>query len=321
MELAHHFVAATKTADAVKALSYTKMAGEQALANLAPADALGWFDQALDLFDQVSTDESIKCDLLIGLGTAQRETGDASHRETLLMAADLALSLHDAERLVRAALSNNRGSDSITGAVDEERVNALESALALLGDDDSRERALLLATLASEIHFGGDWPRTNAVGAEALAIARRLDDPAVLLRTINWLHWALLAPDTLHQRLDLSKEALELCPRVGDPLATFHAYQWRAADCWEVGDFVQVDRCHDVAGQLADQLDQPFLRWSVKMRQSCRALLAGELEKSESLSNEALSIGDEGSVPEALTVWGSQLIDDPHGSGKGRRGH
>ena len=57
-ELARHFVAATKAADATKALTYSKLAGEQALAQLAPADALGWFGQALELFPQVPPDET-----------------------------------------------------------------------------------------------------------------------------------------------------------------------------------------------------------------------------------------------------------------------
>ena len=34
----------------MKALSYCKLAGDQALAQLAPADALGWFAQALELY-------------------------------------------------------------------------------------------------------------------------------------------------------------------------------------------------------------------------------------------------------------------------------
>jgi predicted ATPase len=59
-ELARHFAAATKTADATKALTYSKLAGEQALAQLAPADALEWFGQALELCSQVRPDDSLR---------------------------------------------------------------------------------------------------------------------------------------------------------------------------------------------------------------------------------------------------------------------
>ena len=77
-ELAHHFLAATKSADAAKALTYCKLAGDQALANAAPADALSWFAQALELYRQLPSNESIHCDILIGLGTAQIRIGKTS---------------------------------------------------------------------------------------------------------------------------------------------------------------------------------------------------------------------------------------------------
>ena len=111
-ELARHFLAATKSADVMKAMTYCKMAGDQALAQAAPADAVGWFAHTLDLYPQVTADETLHCDLLIGLGTAQRQTGDAAHREILFQAAALAEQLGETDRLVRAALANSRGSVS-----------------------------------------------------------------------------------------------------------------------------------------------------------------------------------------------------------------
>ena len=48
-------------------------------------------------------------DLAIGLGMAQRQTGDPGFRTTLLAAARRAAELGDTERLVAAALANNRG--------------------------------------------------------------------------------------------------------------------------------------------------------------------------------------------------------------------
>jgi hypothetical protein len=75
-ELAHHFLAATKSADAAKAVSYCNMAGDQALAQVAPADAVGWFAQALDLYPQLPAEEGLHCDLLVGLGMDQIRSGD-----------------------------------------------------------------------------------------------------------------------------------------------------------------------------------------------------------------------------------------------------
>jgi AAA ATPase domain/Adenylate and Guanylate cyclase catalytic domain len=104
-ELARHWAAATTPVDAAKAIEYARRAGDRALDALAPDDAVAWFTQALQILDQGSdADPRLRCDLLISVGTAQRQDGDARHRETLLEAAALARQLQDADRLAAAAL-------------------------------------------------------------------------------------------------------------------------------------------------------------------------------------------------------------------------
>ena len=51
-ELAYHWAQATTPADAAKAIAYARAAGDRALAQLAPADALRWYEQALSLLDR-----------------------------------------------------------------------------------------------------------------------------------------------------------------------------------------------------------------------------------------------------------------------------
>ena len=54
-----------------------RQAGDAALAALAPADALRYYAQALDLYPQATDpDPVLGLDLAIGLGTAQRQAGD-----------------------------------------------------------------------------------------------------------------------------------------------------------------------------------------------------------------------------------------------------
>ena len=84
-ELARHWIAATQPIDLAKAVSYSRQAGDAALAALAPADALRYYAQALDLYAQVTdSDPVVGIDLSIGLGTAQRQIGDPAYRDTLL---------------------------------------------------------------------------------------------------------------------------------------------------------------------------------------------------------------------------------------------
>ena len=67
-------------------------------------------------------DRSVRSQALIGLGEAQRQSGDAAYRETLLEASRIASELGDAELAARAALANSRGNASTYGELDEERL-------------------------------------------------------------------------------------------------------------------------------------------------------------------------------------------------------
>ena len=83
----------------------------------------------------------------------QRAAGDASYRQTLLGAGDLAYSMDDPNRMALAALAGYRGFWSSVGQVDREKVAALETALSCMADVDSQERARILATLCNELTF------------------------------------------------------------------------------------------------------------------------------------------------------------------------
>ena len=88
-ELARHFLLATRPTDVHKAIVYSQAAGEAALAALAPDEAVRYFSQALELASHVATvDPTVRIDLLIDLGTAQRQSGIPAFRENLLEAAD-----------------------------------------------------------------------------------------------------------------------------------------------------------------------------------------------------------------------------------------
>ena len=153
-ELAHHFLAATKSVDVAEGCHVLQDGRVTRLSPKSlPPTPSGWFVQALDLYPQLPADESLHCDLLIGLGTAQIRTGDPAHRQTLLDAAAIAQAMGDRDRLVAAALANNRGGAGESGQVDNDRVAVLEAALEAVGPDDSSERAQLLAILGCELIY------------------------------------------------------------------------------------------------------------------------------------------------------------------------
>ena len=230
-ELAGHWAAAVVSGDTAKAIHYARRAAERALQQLAPDEAVRWYRQALELDDQAPGGERFeRCELLIGLGEAQRQVGNPEFRQTLLDAAHLAQELDDADRLYRAVLANSRGWTSQVGAVDSERVEALEDAAEALPDDDPR-RAQVLALLGQELHYSGDPARCRRLAAEAVEIARAAGDPVALANTLFIACWAIWVPDMLQERRRLTDELLELAQGLNDPWLSF----WAASRQWEVG--------------------------------------------------------------------------------------
>jgi len=305
-ELARHWGNASPS-DVAKALDYARQAGDAALRALAPDDALRYYAQAVELIDQAEIpDPSIELDVAIGLGTAQRQTGEPGFRETLLNATRLAAELGDTERLVAGALANDRGWASASGTVDGDKVALLEVALDRLPADHP-DRALVLATLCAELAFASTIEHRQALADEALAIVKRSGDDATVVRVLNHLVFPLLVPSLLEQSLAWSADALSRAERVGDPVLLYFAAMYRATVALRSGDIADVDRCYAIAGPLAQQLNQPSLNWEYTFHGAKRAQIAGMTDDAERLATEAFQIGADCGQPDAEAFFGVQL--------------
>ncbi|MGO8871887.1 MAG: ATP-binding protein [Acidimicrobiales bacterium] len=307
-ELAHHWFNATQPADTAKAIGYARQAAEAALTGLAPDDAVRYFSQALQLVELAPDGEHLlACDLRIGLGEAQRQAGIATFRETFLDAAQLARELRANDRLVRAALANNRGWFSASGVIDASKVAVLEAALRALADDDSPERALLLATLCSELSFG-PVERRRALAEEAKAMARRLADPATTLRVLNLVNDPLQFPSALDERMADAIEALALAEALGDPEALYLAASGGQINAVQAGEFELAGRCLESMQSLSARLRQPTLMWMTSFKEAGQAIMSGDPERAEELVNVAFQIGTDCGQPDAFAIYASQLM-------------
>jgi tetratricopeptide (TPR) repeat protein len=316
-ELARHWLNA-EPSDLQRALRYTVLAGLHAVAQLAPDDGVRWYRQGLDLFDQLDGgDDATRLEMLVGLGDAQRQAGDPEFRTTLLEAAALARRLQDGPRLVRAVLANNRGFVSASGVVDDERLHALEDALEAVGPGDSADRAVLLATLAAELSFSPtDRERRIGLSDDALALARRLDDPAALSRVLSLRFVTLWMPETLGERLANSDENVAAARRTGDPVAEFHAVHWRAAAFVEAGKLADAWRDVEHEALLAERLGQPTMRWLATYDQGNLEIIVGRLAEAEQHAHEALQIATLSAQPDALSFFTSQLTNIRYEQGR-----
>jgi class 3 adenylate cyclase/tetratricopeptide (TPR) repeat protein/KaiC/GvpD/RAD55 family RecA-like ATPase len=306
-ELARHWCNATQPVDLTKAVSYSQQAGDAALAALAPADALRHYAQALNLHSQMQDPApSLGIDLAIGLGTAQRQTGDPAFHDTLIGAARRAAEMGDGDRLVAAVLANDRGFTTAVGTVDADKVEILESALEHVPEDHPN-RALVLATLCSEITFGSTLERRQALADEAVAIAETCGDDAIVVRVLNLVKFPLMLPSLVEQSLERAADALVRAERVGDPLLLHWAALYGAIAAGHAGDIDEVDRCHAIAGPMAKQLDQPGVTWGYTFNRAWRAQLAGNTDRAEELATTALQLGTDSGQPDASMIYGVQL--------------
>jgi tetratricopeptide (TPR) repeat protein len=306
-EIAHHWVAAGHVADVRKAVDYSRMAGNSALAQLAPDRAATWFARALEICERTSSPESPEiARLLIGLGEAQRQSGDPASRETLLRAGKLAQGEADTDLQVKAALANTRGFISSAHAPDNDRIRALEDALRAVGSSNNTQRARLLATLSFERQDDVDWQEAQRLGNEARTVAREVGDPPTLLYTLSRMGLGWL-PDTLEARIAISEEAMELSERLGDPVAAFFAAIQGFVAALQGLRLEQADSCLARLLKAADEVPDPTLRWMATTLRSVRTLLAGDMGEAEQLADEAFRIGTESGQPDAVGWYGGAI--------------
>jgi tetratricopeptide (TPR) repeat protein len=289
-------------------VEYAREAGKAALAVLAPDEALRYFSQALQFVElNPRSDPFVVCDLRLGLGEAQRQAGMAEFRETFLQAAHQAEELGATDLLVRAALSNNRGFVSSIGSVDEERVAVLESALDAVPGENTQERALLLATLCSELTYAGSPDRCESLAAEAKMIAGRVGDPATIVRVLNLTQNAVVDPSNLAERTIDTNEALALAEELGDPDLLYGACLHARINAMESGDFDAAADYLARMSQLSEQLRLPALLWHTAFSQATESLRLGDTERAMKLADAALQLGQESGQPDAEVFYGGQL--------------
>jgi tetratricopeptide (TPR) repeat protein len=237
-----------------------------------------------------------RCDLLLAVGDAHARAGDSpASKQVFREAAELAEERALPERLARAALGYGGRIIWERHQDDDYLVPLLERAAAALGDDDSPLRVRLLARLAGGPLRSVRFPRERRfkLSREALDMARRLGDPATLAYALDGYLPANESPENTVKTLELSTELLEVAMQVGDKERVLEAHEHRHERFFELGKMEQAQAELDAMTRLAEELRQPAQRWLVGVCRARLALHEGRLADAEGLIAEARDLGED----------------------------
>ena len=308
-ELAYHWGAAVVPTDVAKATHFAVVAARRALDQLAPDAALRWYSDALELLDRGHRDDRLRAEILVGLGDAQRQCGVSSYRDTLLEAARLAEEIGAVDILVKAALTNSRGWQSVVGGADEQRLAVIHRALDRLEGDEDGDRARLLALAAIESIYTQPLETRLALGEQAIESARRSGNAAALAEALRSAAHSALVPWTLERRRTWLDEAASVCDDVTDPAAGYAIALQQAFAALERGDRPAARRHRARYEAIAQRLPHTALQWSRALSEVVHLLLDGDLDAAERQAHAAFAYASEHGELDPMAVFGAQLIN------------
>src|SRR5581483_7807111 len=309
-ELAHHFTQAALAGESKKAVHYAALAGEEATRALAYGEAVAHYERAIAVLDLVGGSESERAELLLELGAALWRAGDrnAAHAN-IMQAVELARRTDRKDVLASAALAL-RSLGGLSGTADNERVLLLEEARAALGDEQTALRARVLAGLAQELYH--TWPekaeieKAGRLAAEAVDLARQLDDPATLAATLLARHDAAWRPGHAAERHEIAIELAHTARKAGDRELATEAVLLQATALLELADSRTVARLEDFVRD-AEQLHQAHFDYLAATRRVTLALIAGDVDAFDRRMAEAHALAEANDEPDVHHIEGVQL--------------
>ncbi|RYP86444.1 hypothetical protein EKO23_09060 [Nocardioides guangzhouensis] len=157
---------------------------------------------------------------------------------TVEVAVGVAEEMDDPELVATAAISTTQGAlwqSAAHGQVHGPIVDALRRSLDRLPASDGALRCRTMLGLANELYYGATFAERRALVDEALAMARRLGDDALLLDACQIAFVSLWTCRTAPERLDLATESLDLARRTGAERAFVVSACLRAVVLAELG--------------------------------------------------------------------------------------
>ncbi len=327
-EMAGHYMASTG-GDAEKAIDYSVRAGDRAKELFAWEEAAAHYQRALDAMPEAG-DEERRSQVSLDLGKALTYMGQPSDAVAAYrQAAELGAAVGSAELLAEAASGFEEAGYFIQGdaRLPKQRLDLIDEALEALGSADSALRARLLAqrTRAAaavaatgggeeSIRFGGaaaffgsQDPQVLLQAREAVAIAERLGDAAVIASTLDFLAQYMLGPVNEEEQLAICEKLVRMAREGGDGRFELSGLNWLFNLTVARGDMVRARELHAEAGRRSKESKIGWAIWQDYGREAMLVLAEGRLEEGERAVFEALEYGQSINHPSAELTFGAQL--------------
>lgn len=298
-ELARHACAAVPIVDPKKASALAMRAAERSDRLFDFESAARWSELGLAVLADVRPSPlAERTALTLRLAHAQVRThGLERARTTFLSAADTARACGRADLLALSALGLSSRPNS-TGQADPEVCALLDEALAsLVHGDNEALRVRTASRLAAEIRYD-DVGLARRLAADALAEARRLQDPVVLSQTLEdctFLQWSQSDPRAW---IALNAELAIQARLANDLDLAVSGHKGCVSGALELGDVATAARETRACERIAKEVPTSYARWWVEVLGASRALITGDFDVAERRVLESIRIADRIDSPE-----------------------
>ncbi len=303
-DLAHHFTLAAPLGGADRAVDYNLRAAEAATAALAFDEAVLALRTALRLG---IPGERERAEVELALGIACYRAGRGSEAlDAYRGVAAIARTAGDAGLFARAAVGYENSCWRMA-AVDAGALEFLTEAAAMLGEEDSDLRVMVLSGQARACAFLGDHDRSARLRHESIEMARRLGDRPALATVLMRSYWAR-GTTGLDEILDMLTESRDLAAELGDAELQAEAMEWRISALIALGDLESARRELAEVYEMASRVGQPFIIHVAQHYRSTIALCDGRLDEAEATAERSFEWGRLLTGRDPTATYGVQMF-------------
>lgn len=302
-EVARHWLAAGPR-HVAQAWPAAQAAARSATAVFAYVEALEMLEYALNAQDEdAASTAADRFEVLNDLADVLRRAGRwVELREVAHEAIEVAEDADDLDLLIRAGAMTSTGALWTPGGgeVDEVIVAALRGALDRLPADDEARRCRVMVSLAGEIYYGATPQEREALAEEAVAMARRLGDPGLLVNILIRAVIAIWRGANAAQRLEMMTEAAQIARERGDAVGLVSALALRAEAAGELGETAVLDECLVEGRAEADRIRHVYAQLVLDSIEVSWLALRGDFD------GVAKRIAEMGEIGQVVTIPGAQ---------------